>query len=152
MIKVTRFSEETTEASELLIELEYDTRKRSRINASAKSGEEVGIILPRGSVLNDKDKLRSDCGKLVEIIAAEEQLSSLKSEDNFALMRAAYHLGNRHMPVQIMQLEGLTCIRYPKDYVLDDMVKGFGLDVKYVLAPFQPENGAYGKLGDYHRH
>ena len=84
---------------------------------------------------------------MVEIIAADEQVSSVYVDNALALAKAAYHLGNRHIPLQIEA--GL--LRYQHDHVLDEMVQGFGLDVTVEQAPFEPEGGAY-KSGAGHSH
>jgi urease accessory protein len=119
--------------------LPFELRQRSRLLASLDSGEEVGLLMPRGTVLRGGDRLQSSDGRLVEVVAAPEQLSIVRSSDGRQLARAAYHLGNRHIAVQIMA----DSIRYLKDHVLDDMLRGQGLQVNHEMLPFEPEAGAY---------
>jgi urease accessory protein len=119
--------------------LPFDLRQRSRMVAVMDNGEEVGLILPRGTVLRGGDRLQSSDGRLVEVVAAPEQLSIVRSSDARLIARAAYHLGNRHIAVQITA----ESIRYLKDHVLDDMLRGLGLKVTNDVLPFEPEAGAY---------
>jgi urease accessory protein len=131
--------------------LPFELRQRSRLLASLDSGEEVGLIMPRGTVLRGGDRLQSSDGRLVEVIAAPEQLSIVRSSDARQLARAAYHLGNRHVAVQITA----DSIRYLHDHVLDDMLRGQGLTVAYDKLPFEPEAGAYSTShghGNSHTH
>ena len=107
--------------------------------ASLDNGQKVGLMLPRQGVLRDGDCLRAENGQLVVIRAAEEEVSVVEHDDTFQLMRACYHLGNRHVPLQI----GKGWLRYQRDHVLDDMVRHLGLAVKHEVAPFEPESGAY---------
>ncbi|MGE0155372.1 MAG: urease accessory protein UreE [Reyranellaceae bacterium] len=119
--------------------LPFELRQRSRLLAVMESGEEVGLILPRGTVLRGGDRLQSSDGRLVEVVAAPEEVSIVRSADARELARAAYHLGNRHVALQITA----DSIRYLKDHVLDDMLRGLGLKVDADLLPFEPEAGAY---------
>ena len=119
--------------------LPFELRQRSRMVAVMDNGEEVGLILPRGTVLRGGDRLQSSDGRLVEVVAAPEQLSVVRSSDARLIARAAYHLGNRHIAVQITA----ESIRYLKDHVLDDMLRGLGLKVTNDILPFEPEAGAY---------
>lgn len=119
--------------------LPFDLRQRSRLLAVMDSGEEVGLMLPRGTVLRGGDRLQSSDGRLVEVVAAPEQVSIVRSTDVRQLARGAYHLGNRHVAVQITA----DSIRYLKDHVLDDMLRGLGLKVDGDVLPFEPEAGAY---------
>ncbi len=81
----------------------------------------------------------------MEVVAAPEQLSIVRSSDGRQLARAAYHLGNRHIAVQITA----DSIRYLKDHVLDDMLRGQGLHVSSEILPFEPEAGAYASSHDH---
>lgn len=120
--------------------LSFDRRRRSRLRARLDGGEEVAVVLPRGTVLSDGDVLVLSDERLVRVQAAAEVLSRATSTDPLLLARAAYHLGNRHVPVQV----GGGFLAYQHDHVLDDMVRGLGLAVAAVEAPFEPESGAYG--------
>jgi urease accessory protein len=125
--------------------LPFELRQRSRLLAALDSGEEVGLLMPRGTVLRGGDRLQSSDGRLVEVVAAPEQLSIVRSSDARQLARAAYHLGNRHVAVQITA----DSIRYLKDHVLDDMLRGQGLQVYSEILPFEPEAGAYASSHDH---
>ncbi len=122
------------------LSLPYDRRRHSRQRACLEGGEPVALMLPRGTVLRGGDVLRCEGGRLVRVRAAPESVSRVVSADLLLLTRAAYHLGNRHVPTQIEA----GSLAYPHDHVLDDMVRGLGLDVVVVTAPFEPEPGAYG--------
>ena len=131
--------------------LPFELRQRSRLLAALDSGEEVGLIMPRGTVLRGGDRLQSSDGRLVEVVAAPEELSVVRSSDARQLARAAYHLGNRHVALQITA----DSVRYQHDHVLDDMLRGMGLAVSVELLPFEPEAGAYASAhahGDAHAH
>lgn len=119
--------------------LPFELRSRSRFRARLASGEEVGVVLPRGQILRGGDLLRAADGRVVEISAAAEPVSTVHDPDPGALARAAYHLGNRHVALQI----GDQWLRYLHDHVLDEMVRGLGLHVDLEQAPFEPESGAY---------
>ncbi len=104
------------------------------------SGEEVGLILERGSILRGGDLLLAEDGRVVAVVAQPETVSTASASDPWSLCRASYHLGNRHVALQI----GDGWVRYQHDHVLDDMVRGLGLQVIVEEAPFEPEAGAYG--------
>ncbi|MCP3718182.1 urease accessory protein UreE [Paraburkholderia sp. CNPSo 3281] len=125
--------------------LPYDARCKSRLAATLDTGEEVGVVLPRGTVLGDGDLLVADDGGLVRVIAAAECVLRVRAPDRLTLTRAAYHLGNRHTPVEV----GADELRLEADPVLEDMLKRLGAQVERVELPFQPESGAY---GGGHRH
>ncbi|NTV68930.1 MAG: urease accessory protein UreE [Azonexaceae bacterium] len=133
------------------VALAYDERKRSRLKVTLASGAEAGIFLERGDHLHDGDKLVAEDGTaIVEISAAPEKLIEAVADSPLLFARAAYHLGNRHVPVQILPTESGGRLRFQADHVLAEMVKGLGCVVSETEAPFQPESGAYG--GGHHRH
>jgi urease accessory protein len=117
----------------------FAERQKSRHKTQTTDGEPLGWFLPRGQVLQDGDKLLCSNGLCVAIKAAAESVSQVHSSNPHLLTRAAYHLGNRHVPLQI----GEGFLRYLSDHVLDDMLQGLGLQVERQTLPFQPENGAY---------
>lgn len=126
----------------------YEERKKSRHKLKTETGEDLGWFLERGHVLEDGQLLKCSNGELVLVVAAEESVSDVTSDDGLLLMRAAYHLGNRHVPLQV----GGGFLRYQHDHVLDDMVRGLGLNVSHGHQPFHPENGAYHGSGGHHHH
>ena len=129
--------------------LTYELRQKSRQRVVLDSGEEVGLFLPRGIMLHDGDLLEADNGLIIEVNAAEEELSAAFATDPILLLRACYHLGNRHVPVQITE----SRVSYLHDHVLDDMVRGLGLEVVTYTGPFEPEAGAYhSDSGNGHHH
>jgi urease accessory protein len=107
---------------------------------------EVGIFLAWGSVLRDGDLLAANSGEVILVRAAPEPLSEVRTRDWHLLTRAAYHLGNRHVPLQIEP----GILRYQHDHVLDEMLEQLGLPVLAVEAPFEPEAGAYSGGGHSH--
>ncbi len=120
--------------------LPYDKRQRSRFRAQLDDGCEVAVQLERGSSLKHGDLLDAADGTVVRVQASPESVSVVRSDDVLALSRAAYHLGNRHVPLQI----ALGELSYAHDHVLDDMVRQLGLNVDLAQRPFEPEPGAYG--------
>lgn len=122
------------------LELSYDARQKSRFRATLTDGREVGVLLPRGQGLRDGDLLEAEDGTVVQIRARNEAVSRVQSSDLLLLSRAAYHLGNRHMAVQISSGE----LRYHHDYVIDEMLQQLGLQPTFAELPFEPESGAYG--------
>ncbi|WES67717.1 urease accessory protein UreE [Superficieibacter sp. HKU1] len=129
------------------VTLPIDVRVKSRARVTLSDGREAGLMLPRGLLLRGGDVLSSDDGlERVEVIAADEPVSVVRCDDPFLLARACYHLGNRHVPLQILPGE----LRYHHDHVLDDMLRQFALDVTFAQVPFEPEAGAYS--GEAHAH
>ena len=128
--------------------LPFELRQKSRLRTRLDSGEEVGLFLPRGTVLRHGDRLRATDGRVVEVRAAPETVSTARAADSLLLARAAYHLGNRHVALQI----GSGWLRYLHDHVLDGMARELGLTVLCEQAPFEPEAGAYGGGGHHHGH
>lgn len=130
-----------------VLSLPYDQRKKSRLRARSERGCEVAIVLERGSSLRDGDLLAADSGEILLVRAAAEAVSDVTSADAVLLARAAYHLGNRHVPLQIER----GTLRYQQDHVLDAMLGGLGLQVTGRTAAFEPEGGAYAG-GHSHEH
>ena len=125
--------------------LTYDRRQKTRQRALLASGEEVALDLPRGMLLRGGDWLLASDGRAIEIVAEPERLLHIACRDAIDLARVAYHLGNRHVAVQV----GDGWLRLPHDTVLERMVQGLGAATSVVDAPFEPEAGAYGA---HHRH
>ena len=128
--------------------LPLEKRIRSRQRVTLDDGTEAGVFLQRGQVLKEGDLLGSAGGLIVQVRAAAEPVSEVRCDDPLLLARACYHLGNRHMSVQI----GQGLLRYQHDHVLDDMLRGLGLQPTFVEAPFEPEPGAYGGSAQGHGH
>jgi urease accessory protein len=126
--------------ADVTLTLTLEQRTRCRLRVMLDDGREAGLFLPRGTVLHHGDALIAEDGLVARIIAAPEPLSRVQSEDPLLLARACYHLGNRHVPLQIEPGR----ISYRQDQVLDAMVRGLGLEVRLVDAGFEPEAGAYG--------
>jgi urease accessory protein len=125
----------------LKLTLVFQDRQRSRLRVVLSSGQEAALLLPRGTVLRGGDTLALSDGRVVLVEAAPETVSTVTSLDPTRFARAAYHLGNRHVPLQV----GEGFLRYLHDHVLDGMVGEQGLTVVVEQAPFEPESGAYGK-------
>jgi len=128
--------------------LAFDQRVKSRLKVTLDNGQDAGLFLPRGLILRQDDVLLAETGESVEVMAATESVSTVKVNDPLLLARACYHLGNRHVPLQITN----DFIRYQHDHVLDAMLQGLGLEVIAELAAFQPEAGAYGESASGHQH
>ncbi len=122
------------------VTLVRDLREKSRLKVTLDDGREAGLFFEKGTSFQDGDLIVSDNGEvLVEVKAADETVSTVVCDDSLQLARACYHLGNRHIPLQI----DAGVLRYQHDHVLDEMVRGLGLEVKTEQAPFEPESGAY---------
>lgn len=132
----------------LRLVLPFEARQRSRLRVLLSSGEEAALMLPRGGVLRGGDALALSDGRVVRVEAAPESVSTVRTRDARSLARAAYHLGNRHVALEV----GDGFVRYLHDHVLDDMVRGLGLTVEVERAPFEPEAGAYGRHTHGHEH
>ncbi len=129
--------------------LPYELRQRSRQRVTLDNGEDAAIYLARGTVLYDGDLLIAETGVIIRVLAADELLSVVHCEDPLLFARACYHLGNRHIALQI----GKDRLAYLHDHVLDAMLRGLGLAVLQDNAPFAPEPGAYGATtGHHHAH
>lgn len=128
--------------------LPFELRSRSRLRAELPGGEVVGVMLERGQMLRGGDQLQAEDGRIIEVVAAMESVSTVRCADPWQLARAAYHLGNRHVKLQL----GPGWLRYQHDHVLDEMVIGLGLSVSAEQQPFEPEAGAYQQHADAASH
>ena len=126
--------------------LPYELREKSRLRATLATGEEVALFVARGTVLRGGDCLKGDDGRIVRIVAAPEAVLEVECHDVDEFARCAYHLGNRHTPVQIIghREDGHYALRIRADHVLADMLAGLGAHSTEVRMPFEPETGAYG--------
>jgi len=123
--------------------LSFDQRRKTRLRVVLDgAGKEAGVVLPRRLVLRGGDLLRASDSHVIRVIAAPEAVSTVRAGPDAAagaLARAAYHLGNRHLAVQI----GDNWLRYLTDHVMDDMLRAMNYRVTHDLAPFEAEGGAY---------
>jgi urease accessory protein len=125
--------------------LPFELRQKTRLRTQTTVGEEAGLFLPRGSMLRDGDFLEAQDGRIVRVTAKPEQVLQIGCTDAVQLARIAYHLGNRHVPVQV----GRGWLRIANDYVLRQMVEGLGGIVVLMESAFEPEGGAY--AGHHHQ-
>ncbi len=127
------------------LELPFDARQKSRLRTRLASGEEVALMLPRGEILRGGDLVVVSDGRVVEVVAQSERVLHITCATPQDLTRAAYHLGNRHVPVQV----GEGFLRIAADHVLEEMLRGLGAAIEAMDSAFEPEAGAYGGA---HRH
>ncbi len=138
MIKITNKVDSNVDAK-FTLTLPFDSRQKARLHTQLDSGEEAGLFLPRGIILRGGDKLQAESGEIIEIISANEEVSTVTSDDPLLLMRACYHLGNRHVPLEVKP----NYLRFHYDHVLNEMLEHLNLSVIKDSAPFEPESGAY---------
>ncbi|HJV28343.1 MAG TPA: urease accessory protein UreE [Aromatoleum sp.] len=131
------------EAATERLQLDFAYRTKSRLRAKLASGEEVGMFLPRGTILRGGQKLRGCDGRIVDVVAAPEDLLEARCAEALGLARAAYHLGNRHVAVEVGSDAMGEWLRIQADHVLEGMLVGLGARVTALRAPFEPEAGAY---------
>ena len=139
MLEARSLITDPAQAATLTLELTFDDRQKSRHRSQTTCGKELGWFIERGHVLKDGDLLLCTTGEVAVVVAAPESVSTVYGKTSLELTRAAYHLGNRHVPLQITD----AFLRYQHDHVLDDMVRGLGLNVECEKSSFQPEPGAY---------
>lgn len=125
-----------------VVTLAFAEREKARQRVRLESGENVAVNLKRGSVMRGGDHLMTDAGRCVLVKCASENVSTVTTDGD--LVRIAYHLGNRHVSLEL----GENWVRYLEDYVLDEMVVELGGTVHHESAPFEPESGAYGHHHD----
>ena len=145
------------------IELDWDTRQKSRFDATDSQGRVIGVFLARGGRVRGGDVLVAEDGSLVVVRALPQavlRVTACAHGSAHDLLRAAYHLGNRHVPLQV----GKGFLRIAEDHVLEELARKLGARVSHVEAPFEPEAGAYGgghqhdemghggKIHDHHGH
>ncbi len=134
------------------IELDWDIRQKSRFDCTDSLGRSLGIFLPRGTLVRGGDVLLAEDGSMVRVIAAPQsvlRITACTSHGSpFDLTRAAYHLGNRHVPIELKP----DHLKIEPDHVLADMLRSMHLTVNEVLEAFEPEGGAYSAAGHAHGH
>ena len=138
----------STEHAAGTLTLDFDARHRRRIRLITDQGEDVLLDLPKAIAMADGDALQLEDGRLLMVQAAAEPVVEITHSDPNQLMRLAWHLGNRHLPTEI--LDGVLRVR--PDHVIEDMLHRFGTELVKLQAPFQPEGGAYGGNGHHHNH
>ncbi|WP_081740086.1 urease accessory protein UreE [Afipia sp. P52-10] len=119
--------------------LEFDDRHRRRMTMAGTRGLEFLLDLPDVIALRSGDALVLEDGRLIEVVAAPEPLVEIRGKDAADLVRVAWHLGNRHLPTQLLP----KALRIRRDHVIEEMVRGLGARVMEIEAPFDPEGGAY---------
>jgi urease accessory protein len=129
------------------VRLDFDQRHRRRCLLHTESGQEVLLDLPTAVRLRQDDGLVLPDGGIVRVCARPEPLLEISAPDPHLLMRVAWHLGNRHLPVQFAGPH----VRIRADQVIADMVQGLGCEARPIEAPFDPEAGAYA-AGAHHHH
>jgi urease accessory protein len=131
------------------VTLSHEDRYRRRAVFTCEKGLDILLDLEKPSRIEDGDALKLEDGRLVRVVAAAEALVEVTSDNQARLLRAAWHLGNRHTPAEI----GKDAIYFAKDHVLVEMLRGLGLTTREVLRPFRPERGAYDHHGQHgHAH
>ena len=136
------------EPAEAWLELGWDQRQKSRFRSRLKDGREGAVILSREGGLRHGDCLRSDSGLIIEVTAATEELREAHCQDALLFSRAAYHMGNRHVPLEIRSDRML----FKPDHVLEAMLTRLGMEVSPCHSTFDPESGAYGEHTHGHTH
>jgi urease accessory protein len=130
------------------IVLAYDDRHRRRVAMTGTRGSEFLLDLPEAASLRGGDALVLEDGRLIEIVSAAEPLLEIRCADSLHLARIAWHLGNRHLPAQLLP----KAIRIRRDHVIGEMVMRLGARVVEIEAPFDPEGGAYRDATGHHEH
>lgn len=142
--KVVPAAERTVSAKDSsadIIELDFDQRHRRRIVMTTNAGLDFLLDLPKAIAIADGDGIELDDGRVVTVRAREEPVAEIAAKDPNHLARIAWHLGNRHLPTEILG----DRLRIRNDHVIVEMVKKLGASVEIVNAPFHPEGGAYGR-------
>ncbi|TPU50962.1 urease accessory protein UreE [Acinetobacter baumannii] len=129
------------------VELTFDTRQKSRFRAVLASGVDIGADLPRTGILRSGSYIATQEGDVLRVDAKPERLIKVTAQTEFDLLKAAYHLGNRHVPLMLTP----TALYFEPDHVLAEMVEGLGLTVTETDHPFEPESGAYAQHSHDHR-
>lgn len=137
-----------SQAADMHIVLTHEQRSRGRLRTQNERGEEVRIFLERGEPLQLGEVLRTECGRQIRVEGAIEDVMTATCEDWQLFSRACYHLGNRHVKIQV----GERWLRIVPDHVLEDMLLQLGLTVQREQQVFDPESGAYAQGHGHHHH
>ncbi|KJV40688.1 urease accessory protein UreE [Acinetobacter brisouii] len=146
-IYTQRLDNITAEQPFEVVELSFDTRQKSRFRATLNNGTDIGADLPRTGILRSGSFIATPNGEILRVDAKAERLMCVTAPTQFDLLKAAYHLGNRHVPLMLTP----TALYFEPDHVLAEMVEGLGLAVNEVEHPFEPESGAYAQHSHDHR-
>jgi len=137
------------------VRLDHDLRNRRRMVFTTVAGQSLLLDMPRTVRLRDGDMLRLGDDSLVRVEAMDEALTEISAPSTAALVRIAWHLGNRHLPTQLVPGPQGGTLRIRHDHVIEDMVAGLGGTCTICMAPFDPEGGAYAEPGEaaaHHHH
>jgi urease accessory protein len=133
------------------VELDWDVRQKSRFDATDSTGRQLGVFLPRGTLVRGGDVLVAEDGSLIKVLAAVQPVLRITActehGSAFDLTRAAYHLGNRHVPIELQP----DHLKIEPDHVLAEMLRAMHLLVSEETASFEPEGGAYSSSGHSHQ-
>ena len=134
------------------LELDWDVRQKSRFDATDSTGRQLGVFLPRGTLVRGGDVLVAEDGSLIKVVASAQKVLLVQHDTDhgtpFDLIRAAYHLGNRHVPIELKP----DHLKIEPDHVLGDMLRAMHLIVTEVETAFEPEGGAYSSQPHSHGH
>ncbi len=147
LVQFTSYLPQTLVTSGVSLILPFEARCKSRFRATLSNGQDAAIVVPRGTVLRGGDALSNASGVQVQVIAAAEAVLYATAPDRLTLLKGAYHLGNRHTPVEL----GADYVAILYDPVLADLLALLGLEVNPAMRAFEPEHGAYGG-GHKHGH
>ena len=147
IIYTQRLDEISSDQTFETVELNFDTRQKSRFRATLKDGTDIGADLPRTGILRSGSFIATHDGDILRVDAKPERLMQVTAKTDFELLKAAYHLGNRHVPLMLTPY----ALYFEPDHVLAEMVEGLGLVVKEVEHMFEPESGAYAQHAHDHR-
>ena len=142
LIFTRRLAESTSVVVESTLYLNAEERTRSRYRRETPEGNTITLRLPRGTVLKDGDLLQAETGKIIRIVAQPEPVLTVTGKTPLDLLRAAYHLGNRHVSLEVAP----TYLRLSPDSVLQSMLENLGVEITAEVVPFHPE------IGVYHQH
>jgi len=134
------------------VELDWEVRQKSRFDTTDSAGRHLGVFLPRGTVVRGGDVLVAEDGSIITVVAAPQSVLKITPcsahGTSYDLIRAAYHLGNRHVPIELKT----DHLKIEPDHVLADMLRAMHLQVQAVSEAFEPESGAYASGGHGHDH
>lgn len=139
VLKITQYLADNQQPADDYITLAFGQRQKGRFKAVSDQGIEVGVFLERGQVLAQDDRLQAEDGRVFAVVAQPESVVTAYADDWPSFARACYHLGNRHVTLQL----GDCWLRFQPDHVLEHLAEHLGLRLEVGAAPFHPEAGAY---------